>query len=113
MNKSLFFLFGCLVSRLLLSLIAKNVDIQYLSYSGYITLIPSLGFFILYLFDLRKTGFEAQNNIVWWNKLRPLHGAMYLLYSIYAIKKEKFAWIVLFFDFLFGLGIWLYKNQIV
>ena len=43
MNKSLFFLFGCLVSRLLLSLIAKNVDIQYLSYSGYITLIPSLG----------------------------------------------------------------------
>ena len=34
------------------------------------TLIISLGF-LNYLFDLRKTGPEAEG-IIWWNKLRPI-----------------------------------------
>ncbi len=105
MNK-LLFLFGCIGFRLLISFIIKNISKKYLPICSYITILPAIGFILLYLSNLRiKKG--AFNNIVWWNKLRPIHGVMYLLFSIYAFKKETFAWKILLLDAILGLLFWL------
>ena len=105
MNK-LLFLFGCIGFRLLISIIIKNTSTKYLPIYSFITIIPALGFILIYLFNLRKKK-GAFNNNVWWNKLRPIHGIMYLLFSIYAFKKETFAWRILFLDGILGLLFWL------
>lgn len=94
-------------TRLLLVYCAKEIHQDGLQYMGYISLIPALGFLYIYLFNLRKTGIEARGRI-WWNNMRPLHGVLYLLFAIYAIKKERFAWIVLFIDVVLGFAIWLH-----
>lgn len=109
MNKSVVFLIGCIGARLAISITAKNVSKQNLKYMGYLFLIPAIGIITLYIADLRTHGFEAQGKI-WWNKVRPLHGVLFLLFSIYAIKQEDFAWMVLLFDTLIGLLIWTHKN---
>ena len=105
MNKFALFLVGCIGARLLLTCIAKKIDTTYLPYIGYITLIMGIGFIFIYMNDLRKIGREAKG-IIWWNELRPIHGLLYILFSIYAIKKKHFAWVVLLLDTLLGVLFW-------
>ena len=93
----------CIIVRLILVYTAKYIDKSLLQILGYITLIPSIGFIYLYLFDKRKTGLEVGGRSIWLNKLRPIHGVLYLLFSIYAIKKENFAWIPLLIDVILGI----------
>ena len=102
-KRILSFLFGCIVARLSLVYISKTVDRSWLKQIGYITLIPAVGFIIIYMFDLRKTGGEVLGDKIWWNNLRPIHGIFYLLFSIYAIKENTNSWIILLIDTLFGL----------
>tara|TARA_Y100000389_G_scaffold202486_1_gene247905 strand:+ start:1695 stop:2042 length:348 start_codon:yes stop_codon:yes gene_type:complete len=111
MNRQLTFLIGCLGARLLLALIAKNSSREFLNKLGYITLLISIGFMSIYMFDLRPSGFEAGGKI-WWNDLRPLHGVLYLLFSMYAIKGEtEIAWIVLLYDVMIGFLAWYLNNK--
>lgn len=105
MNKTLLFLIGCLGTRLMLSLFAKNTTPERLQYLGYLALLPAIGFLYIYFNDLRKVGQEAQG-VIWWNKLRPVHGVLYLLFAIYAIKKENFAWVALALDTFIGFVVW-------
>ena len=105
MNK-VAFLIGCIGVRLLLSLLVKLSPASYLPFYSVISLLPALGFISIYLFNLRKYGMEAGGKI-WWNKLRPIHGVMYLLFSIYSYKKEVFAWKILLIDTILGLLFWL------
>ena len=106
-KRFLLFLFGCIGSRLLLVYIAKNIDIKLLKYMGYLLLLPSIGFFYIYLTGTRKTGAEVFGDKIWWNDLRPIHGLLYLLFSYNAINGNKNAWIYLFVDVLFGLASFL------
>lgn len=99
----------CIIVRLILVYTAKYIDKNLLQILGYITLIPSIGFIYLYLFDKRKTGLEVGGRGIWWNKLRPIHGVLYLLFSIYAIKKENFAWIPLLIDVILGILFYIIK----
>ena len=112
-NKTFNFLVLCLGARFGLTLLAKNINKKYYKYICMFTLFTSLGFLRNYLFDLRKTGPEAEG-IIWWNKLRPIHGILYLLFTIYAYKKENFAWIILLVDTCLGLLFWYlryYQNM--
>ena len=104
MNSIILFLFLCLPIRLCLAIIAKYISIKYLKYLGYLLLIPAFGFFIIYLLDLRKTGLETNGKTIWWNNIRVIHGLLYLGFSLYAIKKNKYAWIFLLLDFALGAG---------
>ena len=103
------FLIGCIGIRILLTVLAKIASTEILKIMGYLALIPALGFILIYLGNLRETGFEAGGKI-WWNKLRPIHGILYLLFALYAIKGEKFAWSILGLDVTVGLIVWCLKN---
>lgn len=102
-KRFLLFLIGCIVTRLLLVYIAKNVNMTLLKYMGYLLLLPAFGFFYIFFTNSRKTGPEVFGDKIWWNNLRPIHGLLYLLFSYNAITGNKNAWIYLLVDVLFGL----------
>lgn len=102
------FLIGCIGVRLAISLLAKYIGEKMnwaLPYLGIVALIPAIGFITIFLGNLRKNGAEAGGRI-WWNNMRPIHGVMYLLFSLFAIKKKSFSWRVLLIDVLIGLVAW-------
>lgn len=108
MNKKIIFLLGCIGTRLLLSVYSKYS--KYSKLLNLTTFIIGLSFIFLYIFDLRKTGFEATNNIIWWNEIRPIHGSLYLLFSIYYYKNNNQSWLFLLIDTLIGLFYYIHKK---
>jgi len=38
--------------------------------------------------------------------MRAIHGVLYLLFAMFAIRKKQFAWRVLLIDVLIGLSAW-------
>lgn len=105
MNLKYSFLMKCLSVRILLAIISKYIPLDYLPYAGYLALLPFIGFTYIYLSGSRQNkGFAGGK--VWWNNYRPIHGILYLLFALYAIKKKPFAWIILLVDALIGLIAW-------
>tara|TARA_Y100000996_G_C22475549_1_gene623946 strand:- start:70 stop:423 length:354 start_codon:yes stop_codon:yes gene_type:complete len=104
-NKTLLFLIGCLGVRFGFAFLAKSLSLDFLKQISFIAVFPAIGFLYFYFTDTRRVGREAQGPI-WWNKLRPIHAFMYLLFASYAFKKEKFAWMVLFVDACLGFLFW-------
>lgn len=103
LKRILIFLFGCFLTRLSLVFIAKYISKDRLPYLGYLTLIPMFGFFIIYIFGLRKTGGEVFGDKIWWNSLRPLHGILYMVFAILAIKGNQHSYKILLLDVFIGL----------
>lgn len=101
------FLFGCVILRLLLVYIVKIINVDYLPYLGYIALLPAFTWIYLFMFDKRKTGPEVFNQQIWWNKIRPIHAFLYILFAYNAINKNKNSYIYLLIDVLFGLSMFL------
>lgn len=102
------FLIGCVGTRIAIFLLAKYIGEKMnwaLPYLGAIALIPAIGFISIFLGNLRKNGTEAGGRI-WWNNMRPIHGVLYLLFALFAIKKKSFSWRVLLIDVLIGLVAW-------
>ena len=102
-KRFLLFLIGCIGLRSLFVIIAKNIDIKYLPYLGYLALLPTLGFIYIFATDSRKTGAEVFGGKIWWNNLRPVHALLYGLFAYNAINKNHNAWIYLLIDVLIGL----------
>ena len=97
------FLFGCIGTRLLFVIIAKNVSIKYLQYLGYLALVMPIAFMYIYLTGSRQTGIEVLGDKIWWNNLRPLHALLYALFAYNAIKGNPNSWMVLLLDVTIGL----------
>ena len=102
-KRFLLFLVGCIGTRSLLVYIAKTTNKTYLSYMGYIALLPAIGFFYLYFSGTRKTGVEVFGDKIWWNNLRPIHGLLYTLFAYNAIIGNNNSWMYLLVDVLLGL----------
>ena len=102
-KRLLTFLIGCIGMRLLFVIIAKNINVIYLKYLGYLALLPAIGFIFIYLTGSRKTGMETFGEKIWWNDLRPLHSFIYFLFAYNAIIGNKNAWIYLLVDVIIGL----------
>jgi hypothetical protein len=96
------FLFGCILVRSFFVIIAKN-NLNYLPLMGYISFIPAIGFFYIYMFDKRKTGNEVFGEKIWWNDLRPIHGLLYASFGLYALQKNSDSWKILLLDVIIGL----------
>jgi hypothetical protein len=102
-KRFMLFLIGCIGSRALFVYIAKNVDLKYLPWLGYLAILPMVGFIYIYLTKSRQTGAEVFGDKIWWNDLRPLHALLYGLFAYYAISKASFAWMFLLADVVIGL----------
>ena len=87
--------------------LAKNANVTYLKYMGYLSILPAVGFFYLFLTCSRKTGPEVFGDKIWWNDVRPIHGVMYFLFAYNAIYGDTSAWIYLLVDVVVGLGSFL------
>jgi hypothetical protein len=105
------FLLGCIPMRLLLAYIAyallKNSDKSdnktLLHAFVAVTVVIGVGFWAIYLNGWRKTGTETFGQQIWWNSLRPVHGSIYLLFSLAALLGYKDAWVLLFADVCLGV----------
>lgn len=102
-KRFLLFLIGCIGVRSLFVVIAKNIDIKYLQYLGFLALLPALGFAYIYLTGSRETGKEVFGEKIWWNDLRPLHSLLYFLFAYNAIIGNKNSWIYLLIDVVIGI----------
>lgn len=108
----LFFL-GCIPTRFFLTYLSYIclTDKKYKKFLPIILIITSLigiGFWTIYLKGWRKTGRETGGKEIWWNPIRPLHGTMYLLFTILAFMGYKKAWMLLVLDTMIGIGAELY-----
>jgi hypothetical protein len=93
MNRNNLFFGLCIPIRFILGYLLTKFDIL-----KYPILIIGLGFWIIYLFDLRKTGLEVR-----WNKLRPVHGSLYLLTFIFCFINLNTSKYVIWLDTIIGL----------
>ena len=104
------FLIGCIGVRSLFAYISSIVNIEYLPYIGYLALLPVIGWLVLYTFGLRMTGPEVFGGKIWWNKLRPVHALLFLLFAIFAIRKRRDAYYFLIIDTVLGLIAFMYHH---
>jgi hypothetical protein len=102
-KRFLLFLIGCIGTRSLLVILAKNASKTYLRYMGYASILPAIGFMYIFLTGSRKTGAEVYNDKIWWDHLRPLHSLLYFLFAYNAIRGNNHAWVYLFADVIIGL----------
>ena len=101
-QRILLFLILCMGTRYGLTFLSKTKT-HLLPTLGLLALVPAIGFIVIYLFGLRKTGIETNNEIIWWNNLRPLHGLLYGIFAYMALNKNPDAWKILFLDTTIGL----------
>ena len=97
------FLFGCIFVRIIITILAKQIDPSYLPYMGFIALFPAFGFLFIFLTGSRKTGLEVGGDKIWWNCLRPLHSVLYFLFAYNAFFKNPNSWQFLALDVSIGL----------
>jgi hypothetical protein len=93
----------CISVRFFIAFLAKGASDGLLQTMGFLSLLPAIGFFYLFFSGKRKTGKETFGAKIWWNNLRPVHGTLWLLFAIYALRKDKNAWVFLLADVLIGL----------
>jgi hypothetical protein len=103
----LLFLFGCIGSRLLFTLISAYASGWFLSSLGFVALLPVLGWFYIIFFGKRDTGVEVLGDTIWWKDLRPVHMLLWFYFAWLAIQQNRMAWMVLLIDTLFGLSVFL------
>jgi hypothetical protein len=110
-KRAALFLLGCIPVRLLLVAIVKNISLKYLPYLGYVGLVGGLSFIYLFLFGNKTADGQLAwtgEKYIWWNKFRVLHGLFYILFAIFAIRKQQaYAWKILLLDVLVGLSAWI------
>ena len=109
-RRFLYFLVGCIGSRIMITLVAKNIDSKYLPMLGYIALVPAVGFLYIYVTGSRKVGIEVGGDKIWWNSLRPLHCFLYLLFAYNAIMKNNQSWKILALDVCIGLLAFMFHH---
>lgn len=103
MKRNLLFLLGCIPARLGLTFLAyKKVPFLYV-----LTFIAGVGFFYYYFSGTRNVGRETLGKPIWWNRFRPVHGILFILYSYLAYRGHNDAYKVLFADTMFGLGLFV------
>lgn len=102
-KRFLLFIFGCILTRLLIVYIVKKTPKNLLPYLGLLGLIPGIGFLVIYFGKYRKTGGETFGEKIWWNNLRPIHSLLYLIFVYLALNKNKNSYIPLLIDVIFGL----------
>ena len=113
MKRVLYFLIGCIGTRLLLVYLAYILDPKYLEYLGYLCLIIGLGFIYNTFFENKLADSQLKNwkydRVVWWKNLRPVHGILYLLFAYHAIYGISYP-SILIIDVIIGFSAWFIRQ---
>lgn len=109
-KRFILFLLLCIPTRLAMTVYSFFNSVYYLAI---FTSFISIGFAVIYLFDLRKTGNEVFGDKIWWNNLRPLHSLLYGLFSYFALTSNPSAWIFLGIDTSIGILSFLIHHSII
>jgi hypothetical protein len=115
------FLGGCIPTRLFATWLAyylarRNTKTGLKILAG-LAIAPVIGWAVILIFGLRKTGRETQGSPIWWNFMRPIHMTMYILFIGLVFsnneKYQKHAWIALLIDAILGLMafLWYHHSQ--
>ena len=97
------FFFGCIGSRLLLTVFSAFSSGIMLKILGIVALFPVIGWTYIIFIGKRDTGLEVLGHKIWWKNLRPVHALLWSFFSFLAINGNRKAWIVLLMDTVFGL----------
>lgn len=90
----------CILTRTFIMLTAKykcreEIVQHVLCFFG---LAVAIGLITLWLTGRRKTGWETQGRIIWWNWLRPIHAVLWGLFAVQIYRKCDTAWRILAAD---------------
>ena len=106
------YILGCITCRAIIAYGISHAPKRFLPYIGTITMIPFIGFSYIYLNDLRKVGLETGGKEIWWNDIRPVHAAIYYVFSLMALKSNKQAYLALVFDVIVAIFVFSYHYLI-
>lgn len=106
-TKIILFLTACIGSRFALYLFSTKASPKNLKYIGYVTFLMSLGFAIMYLFNLK--GFPVDDKKIWWSDLRAAHFLNYFLFANYALQGSNKGSVFLLIDVIVGFAGFLNK----
>ena len=109
-NRILLFFFGCVIARLAIIFIAKNVSIKNLKLLAIPALIIGISFIYQSIKNKKKGAFGGDT---WWSSLRILHSFLWILFAILALNKIKKAYIVLVIDLTIGIIAFINRYFIV
>ena len=115
-KRFLVFLLGCIGTRLSLSMLAKYITTDYLPFLAIITIPIAISFMYLYIFGNDRADRQLEwlgDKKIWWDDLRPVHSILFMLFSIMAINKSSYSWIVLLLDTTIGLVAWLNHHKTI
>jgi hypothetical protein len=101
------FIIGCLGVRLLIMFIIKdfipNHSLPYFGFFGFI--IAFILYWRYHTFKPGERGFFG--GPVWWNKVRPIHAVLYLIFGIMCFAQYSGAWIPLLIDVIVAAVVFL------
>lgn len=109
LRRNLLFLIGCLGVRGMLVVAAYLLPLNYLKYLGFIMLLFAAGFGGTWALGLRQGPLGGFGTKMWWQEHRLYHAINFLAFAILAIKKNRFSWLILLFDWILGLS--FFMNQ--
>lgn len=113
-KRFIYYLLGCIGTRMVLTILAKNLSKEKVQYMSFITLVMGLGFLYIYAFGNERADnqLEWASAKIWWNDYRIIHGILYTSFSILGILKINKAWILLGLDTFLGLVLFLHYHYI-
>lgn len=106
----IWFLLGCLPTRLFMAYLSTTLPISYLPYLSFVAMAIAIGFFYIYVTGSRATGMEVDGGTIWWNELRPIHGFLYGFFAYKLWKHQRDAYIPILIDVAIGLGAFTVKH---
>lgn len=110
-ERFLMFLFGCITIRLALVVLTLTLPSPLLRVLAVILLTMGIGFTIIFVLGLRRTGPETSGEKIWWNALRPVHAVLYITASYHAWRgNRRNACIALMIDVAIGFVAWQARN---
>ena len=106
MKRVLLFLVGCMGARVALAYAAFRLRASRAAMAAMAAAAAAvaLGFLAIYALRLRRTGPEVFGGRIWWDALRPVHAALYLLFAVMALRAPRHAWAALAADAALGLA---------
>ena len=114
-NRIALFLLGCVPLRALFAWSMHRQPRETFRRMAVLACVTvGLGFWVIYLFRLRPTGREVNGELIWWDALRPLHGA-FLLWAAYRLHagQPSQAAALLGADVALGLGSFIVFHTLI